>query len=117
VPNIEILQQLIKDIGLEPAQKLINMFQKDVDERLDFIHEHLETGGDVKALRDQAHTLKGLCLSYGAKLGSEAAKDLQEACNDGDESLIQAKAHAALEIIPIDVKAVATFIATCSANA
>lgn len=117
MPNMEIIQQLVKDVGLEGAQKLIGMFQDDVIKRIQIIQDHVDQGGDLKDLHLQAHSLKGLCRTYGAIQGGEAAMELQAACDSEDKNLIQEKALAALNIIPVDMKAAVNFMNTLASSA
>ena|GEM_PF-1735000 len=112
MPNIEALKQLIEDMGLESAQKLICMFHEDALKRTQIIQDYVDNGGDIKTLLIQAHTLKGMCRTYGAMKAGDAAMDLQNACDDNDEVLIRKTALIALDVIPADVKASFHFMRT-----
>ncbi len=106
MPNLDILKQLIADVGADTALNLLDIFKDDADKRLAAIADYLENGGDVAHLRVQAHSLKGLCRTYGAPDGGEAAWMLQDACDAGaSEADIRALAEAALKIIPVDMAA------------
>ena len=105
MPDMEIIQQLANDVGADTALMLMGIFKDDADTRMAFVRTYSETGGDVKELRVQAHSLKGLCRTYGAARAGDAAMDLQDACDGGDETLIAEKLRTVLDIIPDDVEA------------
>ncbi|MBL4691819.1 MAG: Hpt domain-containing protein [Magnetovibrio sp.] len=111
------IEQLVEDVGLESAQRLIGMFRDDVADRIKFIEGFVDNNmGDLKELHRHAHTLKGMCMTYGALKGAEAANELQEICEVNDEALILEKSLAALNIIPFDVKAVVSFMTIYAQN-
>lgn len=105
MPDMEIIQRLARDVGADTALMLMGIFKKDADTRLAFVRTFSETGGDIKDLRIQAHSLKGLCRTYGAAAGGDAAMALQDACDTGDAALINDKVRTVLDIIPADIEA------------
>jgi len=105
VPDTNILRQLVKDVGADTALKLLDGFKADADKRVAVIGAYLQDGGDASDLRIQAHSLKGLCNTYGAVDGGEAARMLQEACEHANAADIDAKAKAAFDIISQDIDA------------
>lgn len=105
MPDLDILRQLAHDVGADTALKLLGIFQADADKRVAAIGDYLQNDGDVADLRIQAHSLKGLCNTYGAVDGGEAAKVLQEACEQGDIADIHAKAQTAFDTISQDITA------------
>lgn len=105
MPDMEIIRQLANDIGADTALKLMAMFKDDADKRVQAIRDYLAETGDVQDLRLQAHSLKGLCRTYGAAQAGDVAMALQEACDNGDATDIQAQAQMALDVIPGDVDA------------
>lgn len=102
---MEAISQLIEDIGHKTTMKLMAAFKDDADKRIGAMREILTTDGDLQDLRIQAHSLKGLCLTYGAAQAGDVAMQLQQACDTGDDAQIRAKAQMALEVIPADVDA------------
>lgn len=105
MPDMEIIHQLADDVGADTALMLMGIFKDDADTRMAIVRTHSETGGDIKELRIQAHSLKGLCRTYGAAEAGDAAMDLQDACDGGDETLIAEKLRTVLDTIPADVDA------------
>ena len=105
MPDMEIIRQLAHDVGADTALKLMAIFKDDADKRVQVIREYLEEGGDLQDLRIQAHSLKGLCRTYGAPRAGDVAMALQDACDAGDAVDIQAKAQVALDVIPGEVDA------------
>ena len=119
MPDMEIIHQLANDVGADTALMLMGIFKDDADTRMAFVRTYSETGGDVKELRVQAHSLKGLCRTYGAAAGGDAAMELQDACSGGEndsEAPIRDKAQAALDIIPADIEAVIAAMADLAAG-
>jgi len=102
---MEIIRQLADDVGADTALKLMGIFKTDVDTRVQAIRDYQTHGGDLQDLRIQAHSLKGLCRTYGAARGGDVAMELQAACDANDTSAIQAKTQEALDVIPSDVEA------------
>ena len=105
MPDLDILRQLTNDVGTDTALKLLDIFKADADKRIAVIRNYLQNGGEVLELRIQAHSLKGLCLTYGATDGGEAAKILQDACDGASEADIRAVAKEALDIMTQDIAA------------
>lgn len=105
MPDINILRQLAKDVGADTARKLLDGFKADADKRIAVIGAYLQGRSDASDLCIQAHSLKGLCNTYGAVDGGEAARVLQEACEHANADDIDAKAKAAFDIIGQDVAA------------
>ncbi|PCI38654.1 MAG: hypothetical protein COB46_10820 [Rhodospirillaceae bacterium] len=116
MPNLDILRQHVEDLGIVSAHKLVDMFYTDVQKRIAFIQDYQENGGEQKELHLNAHSLKGLCRTYGADQAGEAAMQLQAACEGDDETLIQEKIQLALGIIPADSKACFVFMNTLKEN-
>ena len=104
MPDLATINQLVKDVGKDTALRLMGIFKDDAEKRLAAIAEYLSNGGEVSALRIHAHSLKGLCRTYGAPKGGSAGMELQDACDAGDEAHIRNKAQAALDIIPQEIE-------------
>ncbi|MBF0248212.1 MAG: Hpt domain-containing protein [Alphaproteobacteria bacterium] len=98
--DTDILEQMISDIGAGAVVSLMDIFQKDADTRLAAVADYLEHGGDVAQLRKQAHSLKGLCLTYGATAAGDAARVLQAACDGDDEAQIREAARTVVDTAP-----------------
>ena len=107
MPDFDILRQLASDVGTDTALKLLQLFQADTQKRLNRVNAEIQSGGevDISDLRLQAHSLRGLCLTYGATDGAHAAQALFEACDVGEIQDILDKAHAALATIRQDIAA------------
>lgn len=103
--DLDILRQLANDVGTDTALKLLDIFKADADKRVAVIGAYLQGDDDASDLRIQAHSLKGLCNTYGAVDGGEAARALQEACEQGDADDIRAKAKTAFDTIRRDIEA------------
>ncbi len=106
MPNMTIIRQLTEDVGTDTTLMLMGIFKDDADTRIKAVRDYLDNGGDLKRLRMQAHSLKGLCRTYGASDGGDAAMALQDACDAGDSEDIRAKALATLDVIPQEIETV-----------
>jgi HPt (histidine-containing phosphotransfer) domain-containing protein len=102
---MDIIHQLAEDVGAGTALKLMAIFKNDVDKRAQSVRDFLANPVDVQDLRLQAHSLKGLCRTYGAAKSGDAAMELQDACDAGDAADIQAKAKTLISILPDEVEA------------
>lgn len=105
MPDLTTIKQLADDVGADTALRLMGIFKTDADTRLQAVRDYLDGVVELKDLRIHAHSLKGLCLTYGAPDGAQAALDLQNACDDGDLAVIATKARALLEVAPDDITA------------
>lgn len=105
MPDLDTLRQLAKDVGTDTALKLLQIFKADADKRIAAVGAYLQGDQDVAALRIQAHSLKGLCQTYGATEGGEVAAQLEDACDNNNATDIRAKAQTAFDLIPQDVAA------------
>ncbi|MBL4613790.1 MAG: Hpt domain-containing protein [Magnetovibrio sp.] len=106
MPDLNILRQLASDVGMDTALRLLGIFKDDAEKRVAVIGDYLQNGGNVNDLRIQAHSLKGLCLTYGSPAGGEAARALQDACDSGNDGDIRSKAETAFAIIPDEIIAI-----------
>ncbi|MEG3618843.1 Hpt domain-containing protein [Magnetovibrio sp. PR-2] len=104
MPDINTLRQLVHDVGPDTAQKLLEVFKDGSLKHLEAVRTHVTNAGELNDLRRHAHSLKGLCLTYGAVDGGKAAEVLQDACDAGDEAQIQAAAETALKLISKDIE-------------
>ena len=102
--DIHTLRQLVSDVGKDTAQQLLDIFQTGSLKHLEAVRDHMDNGGDLRELRRHAHSLKGLCQTYGALDGGQAAEALQDAVDANDPARIQACAEAALDITPKDIE-------------
>ena len=117
MPDMEIINQLAEDLGSDTVLKLMGVFKEDVDKRIIAIQGYLSAdGGDLQEIRIHAHSLKGLCRTYGAAQSGDVAMALQDACDAGDTAMIRTKAQAALEVIPAEVDAVIEVVRGLTAN-
>lgn len=105
MPNLDALRQLVNDVGADTAAVLLKAFQSDAEKRLGAIEAYLTGGGEVEEVRRHAHSLKGLCGTYGASDAELIARDLETACRGGNDTEIQTLARTALGTIPQDIEA------------
>ena len=104
MPDINTLHQLVADVGKDTAQRLLGVFEKGSLKHLDAVQDYFENGGELQELRRHAHSLKGLCLTYGALDGGKAAEVLQDACDTNDAAQIRTAGDDALSIISKDIE-------------
>lgn len=116
MPDLEIIHQLIEDVGKDAALKLMTFFKSDVEKRIQAIRNYQKNGGDIPDLRIQAHSLKGLCRTYGAPRAGDVAMELQAACDAGNTEAIQRKTQEVLNIIPSEVDAAIEAVHTHARN-
>jgi len=105
VPDLQAIRQLLEDIGPDATLRLMGVFKDDADKRIQAIRDILAAGGDGAEMRIHAHSLKGLCRTYGAADAGDVAMALQEACEGDDRDVVLEKAKAALDLIPGEVDA------------
>lgn len=105
MPDLATIKQLADDVGPETALRLMGIFKTDADNRLQAVRDYLDGAVELKDLRIHAHSLKGLCMTYGAPDGGRAALELQDACDAEDLPAIQAKAQILLDTAPGDIAA------------
>ncbi|MBF0370634.1 MAG: PAS domain S-box protein [Magnetococcales bacterium] len=105
LPGFDLQQALAKLGGNRRLyRKLVEKFLENQTDAVSKMEQALEKGDREEALR-QAHTLKGIAGSLGAKGLQTAAADLEAALNDSDsendlESLTRAFAEAMEHMLP-----------------
>lgn len=104
--DIATLEQLVRDVGIDTALKLLDIFENDVEKRLAAIQNCLRQNADSTELRFQAHSLKGLCRTYGALAGADSAMRLQDACDRGETDTLAQLAQDVCDTVPADIAAV-----------
>jgi len=83
----KVLQQLVKDIGLDNARKFMDSLESEYQKRINSIREAIETES-LTALTAEAHALKSTAHVSGAYQLAEQLIKLETACNDENEEAI-----------------------------
>ena len=73
--------QFVADVGVETARELIAMFIDEGQRYLVMVHDELASG-NLTDLERTAHSLKSMCMTYGAEQMGEAARLLEIAIRD-----------------------------------
>ncbi|MGC2857501.1 response regulator [Novispirillum sp. DQ9] len=79
--DLELLEGRLGDLGQDALARILGLFQDAAPRHLARLREHA-AGGDVTALRREAHTLKGAAAVIGATRVCEAAADIESAAAD-----------------------------------
>ena len=79
--DMETLNQVSDDLSSEILTEMLGLFINESYKRLDQIQELLATH-DYKEIGNQAHAIKGSSSTFGAKLLSPLAEDLELACKN-----------------------------------
>ena len=105
------VQQLIDHVGIDKALELLEIFKQDAQKRLSFMEAYLDgQNGDVAELRRQAHSLKGMCRTYGAVTSGNAAERLQTACDENQIDQIEPLISRLIATLPANIEAVITAV-------
>ena len=104
MPDRAILEEMVSSVGVDGLRELFEIFKTDVAMRLDEIKARKNADGDLAVLRRHAHSLKGVCRTYGLPLSGDIAFDLEQAVDGGDPAAILKAADKVLEIVPGEIK-------------
>lgn len=109
MPDRTILEEMISSVGVDGLRELYEIFKSDAAMRLDEINARKNVSedsddGDLVILRRHAHSLKGVCRTYGLPISGDIAFDLEQAIDSGDHQAILKAADRVLEIVPGEIK-------------
>lgn len=103
MPEQAAIEQLILDVGAEAAIELYDVFKADAEMRLREIRARMNSNDDLIEFKRHAHSLKGVCHTYGLPRSGELAFALEQAISNEDHDQIIATANAVLEHIPDEI--------------
>ncbi len=106
-----LIEQMIADVGAENVMELFGQFKLDVNDRMSLLDALVNSHGDPAAMRLHAHSLKGLCRTYGAPEGAEVALALEQACDTADHEAIAKCYELLVRNLPATVDAAETLAA------
>ncbi len=86
--DASVLAQLQTDTGADVLKMLVTAFLEELDGRLTTLRD-LCTEERWADLRHEAHTIKGSSATFGAAALSQAAKRIENACDDGQVETIK----------------------------
>ena len=108
MPDRTILEEMISSVGVDGLRELYEIFKSDAAMRLDEINARKNVSeasdGDLAILRRHAHSLKGVCRTYGLPISGDIAFDLEQAIDGGDHQTILKAADRVLEIVPGEIE-------------
>ncbi|TCS62215.1 Hpt domain-containing protein [Varunaivibrio sulfuroxidans] len=90
--NVEVVAQLVRDVGYEAALELCRMFADDARRRVKHISA-MNVSGDIGRMVEDAHSLKSLAYTYGTESLGDRSSLLESTCKSGDAP--SARQHAA----------------------
>lgn len=88
--SLPVIQQMAQDIGIERCQQMIGIVLQELDNRMQQVLKHQQTQ-DIRAIGEQAHTLKSTSASFGLLKLADIARQLEHDCR-----YEQGQQHAAL---------------------
>lgn len=91
--DASVLAQLQTDTGADVLKMLVTAFLEELDGRLTTLRD-LCTEERWADLRHEAHTIKGSSATFGAAALSQAAKRVENACDDGQVETIKQDVEA-----------------------
>ena len=91
--DASVLAQLQTDTGADVLKMLVTAFLEELDGRLTTLRD-LCTEERWADLRHEAHTIKGSSATFGAAALSQAAKRIENACDDGQVETIKQDVEA-----------------------
>ena len=120
MPDRTTLEEMIASVGLDGLRELFEIFKSDAAMRLDEISARKnvdeDTNADLAVLRRHAHSLKGVCRTYGLPVSGDIAFDLEQAIDGGDPAAILKAANKVLEIVPGEIEEGTKLVAELTAT-
>ena len=104
MPDRRILEEMIESVGTDGLRELFDIFKADALMRLDEIKAQKNTSDELATLKRHAHSLKGVCRTYGLPLSGDLAFDLEQAADEKDPAAILKAADKVLEIVPGEIE-------------
>ncbi len=109
MPDRAAIKQFIKDVGVDAALELFELFKTDAQYRLSEIQAH-NPAAEVPAqkqsdFRRHAHSLKGICRNYGLPDSGDLAYALETAIDSGDRAAIVSATEHVLAEVPGEIDA------------
>lgn len=116
MPDRAALEELIDVIGAEGLRELYEIFLDDAKMRLEEISARKNADGDLAELKRHAHSLKGVCRTYGLPLSGDLAFDLEQAVDNADVNAIKKTAQKVLAFVPGDLEEGVKLVAELTAD-
>ena len=104
MPDRRILEEMIESVGTDGLRELFDIFKADAVMRLDEIKAQKNGDGDLATLKRHAHSLKGVCRTYGLPLSGDLASDLEQAADAKDREAIIKASDKSLEVVPGEIE-------------
>ncbi len=109
MPDRAILEEMMSSVGVDGLRELYEIFKSDATMRLDEINTRKNlskenSGDELLVLKRHAHSLKGVCRTYGLPISGDLAFDLEQAIDGGDHQSILKAANRVLEIVPGEIE-------------
>lgn len=104
MPDRITIEEMIDAVGKDGMRELYEVFKSDVAMRLIEIAERKNAEGDLSVFKRHAHSLKGVCRTYGMPRSGELAFELEQAiANELPSEILQA-AEKVLSFVPGEIE-------------
>jgi len=104
MPDRRTLEEMIDAVGKDGVRELYQVFKADAVMRLDEINNRKNADGDLAILKRHAHSLKGVCRTYGLPDSGELAFALEQAVSAGTPEEILQAAEKVLMHVPGEIE-------------
>ncbi|MCK5165967.1 MAG: Hpt domain-containing protein [Rhodospirillaceae bacterium] len=124
MPNRVILEEMVSSVGVDGLRELYEIFKSDATMRLDEINSRKNaiknlgenSDDDLAILKRHAHSLKGVCRTYGLPVSGDLAFDLEQAIDSGDPQTILEAADKVLGVVPGEIEEGVALVAELTAT-
>ncbi|MDH3336035.1 MAG: Hpt domain-containing protein [Rhodospirillaceae bacterium] len=104
MPDRRTIEEMIDAVGKDGMRELYDVFKADAAMRLDEIRKRKNADDDLVAFKRHAHSLKGVCRTYGLPDSGELAFVLEQAISAENREEILIAAEKALLHIPDEIE-------------
>ncbi|MDH5188587.1 MAG: Hpt domain-containing protein [Rhodospirillaceae bacterium] len=104
MPDRRTIEEMIDAVGKDGMRELYDVFKSDAIMRLNEIRDRKNADGDLSVLKRHAHSLKGVCRTYGLPDSGELAFDLEQTIDTGIPEKILQAAEKVLLSVPGDIE-------------
>lgn len=110
VLETEQLEGLLMAAGPDGLNDILDAFWRSTNDLLSQLNGQIQSGDFAEAART-AHAIKGSASNVGANLLANIAKEMENACREGDAASLQSSADQSTDAVELTKQAVADMIA------
>ena len=104
MPDKAAIEEMINAVGKDGMRELYEIFKTDAAMRLDEINNRKNSDGDLAVFKRHAHSLKGVCRTYGLPNSGELAFELEQAIEKKSPAEILQTAEKVLAFVPGEIE-------------